>query len=52
MVARMMYIDPSAGSIILQVLAAGVVGGALTAKRWWGALKDRARSAMSRLRRG
>ena len=28
--ARMLYVDPSAGSILLQVAFAAVVGGALT----------------------
>ena len=34
------YIDPLSGSIILQVIAAGLFGGLLTIKRFW--LKVRA----------
>jgi hypothetical protein len=40
-----MYIDPQAGSILFQVIVAGVLGTAFTAKRWWanvaGALRTR-----------
>ena len=39
------YIDPLSGSIILQVLAAGLFAGLLTIKRFW----LRVRSAFSRL---
>lgn len=35
----MLYVDPAAGSIVLQVAFAAIVGGALTAKRWWGAVR-------------
>ncbi len=34
----MVYVDPAAGSIVLQVAFAAIVGGALTAKRWWAAM--------------
>jgi hypothetical protein len=44
-----MYVDPSAGSIILQVAFAGVVGGMLVAKRWWSALGRLVRSGIDRL---
>jgi hypothetical protein len=30
-----MYVDPQAGSIIFQVLVAGLLGAAFTVKRWW-----------------
>ena len=30
-----MYIDPQAGSILFQVVVAGLLGAAFTAKRWW-----------------
>jgi hypothetical protein len=30
-----MYIDPQAGSIIFQVIVAGLLGAAFTVKRWW-----------------
>jgi hypothetical protein len=46
----MAYIDPSAGSMILQVLFAAVVGGALTAKRWWGSVTRSVRGGLNRLR--
>ncbi len=29
------YVDPTSGSIILQVVAAGVLGAVLTVKQWW-----------------
>jgi hypothetical protein len=40
------YIDPLSGSIILQVIAAGVFAGLLTVKRFW----FRVRAAFGRLR--
>jgi hypothetical protein len=46
----MAYIDPSAGSMILQVALAAMVGGALTAKRWWGGLTRAVRGSLNRLR--
>ena len=46
----MLYIDPSAGSMVLQVLLAAAVGGALTAKRWWGNLTRSIRGGLNRLR--
>ena len=48
----MLYIDPAAGSIILQVAFAAVLGGALTANRWWGTLKRAARAGLNRFRPG
>lgn len=30
-----MYVDPQAGSILFQVIVAGVLGAAFTVKRWW-----------------
>jgi len=45
-----LYVDPSAGSILLQVAFAAIVSGVLTVKRWWGSLSQRLRSAVSRLR--
>ena len=44
-----MYIDPSAGSIILQVAVAAAVGGMLTAKRWWGKVKQAFRASLTRI---
>lgn len=46
----MFYVDPSAGSMILQVAFAAVVGGALTAKRWWGSLTRAVRGRLDRFR--
>ena len=46
----MLYVDPSAGSILLQVAFAVVVGGALTVKRWWWSLTHLVRSGMNRVR--
>lgn len=31
----MAYIDPTAGSMVLQIVAAGVLTAMFTAKRWW-----------------
>lgn len=33
------YLDPVSGSIILQVIAAGVFAGAMTTKRFWARVK-------------
>jgi hypothetical protein len=33
------YLDPVSGSIILQVIAAGVFAGVMTTKRYWAHLK-------------
>jgi hypothetical protein len=46
----MLYVDPSAGSMILQVALAAMVGGALTARRWWGSLTRAVRGGLSRFR--
>jgi hypothetical protein len=46
----MLYVDPSAGSVILQVAFAAMVGGALTAKRWWSSLTRTVRAGMNRIR--
>jgi hypothetical protein len=46
----MLYVDPAAGSIVLQVAFAAIVGGALTARRWWGTAKAAVGSAMKRMR--
>jgi hypothetical protein len=35
-----MYLDPSSGSFILQVLIAGLLGGLLTIKLFWGRIKS------------
>jgi hypothetical protein len=46
----MLYVDPAAGSIVLQVAFAAIVGGALTAKRWWASFKQRLSTAAKRVR--
>jgi hypothetical protein len=46
----MLYVDPAAGSIILQVTFAALLGGALTAKRWWGSVREAVRTRLNRLR--
>lgn len=39
-----MYIDPSVGSIVLQVALASVLGALVTARRWWGSVTQRIRA--------
>ena len=34
------YIDPLSGSIILQVVAAGILGATITVKRFWSNIRD------------
>jgi len=46
----MLYVDPAAGSIVLQVAFAAIVGGALTAKRWWATAKQKLETAAKRIR--
>jgi hypothetical protein len=29
------YVDPTSGSLVLQIVAAGVLGAVLTIKQWW-----------------
>ncbi|MCI0410666.1 MAG: hypothetical protein L0191_19260 [Acidobacteria bacterium] len=47
----MPYVDPGAGSIILQVLAAGVLGSLFVMKRWWATVASKVRAGLDRLRR-
>jgi hypothetical protein len=47
----MLYVDPSAGSIVLQAAVAAVFGGVLFAGRWWGAFTRGVRAGFGRLRR-
>jgi hypothetical protein len=47
---RMLYVDPAAGSIALQLAFAAIVGGAITAKRWWGAVKRGLQAAVKHIR--
>jgi len=43
----MLYVDPTAGSVILQVTFAAILGGVLTAKRWWGTLRRGVQAGLS-----
>ena len=45
------YIDPSAGSIVLQLVAGVVLGGLLTMKGWWGRLGQRVRLVWAKILR-
>lgn len=46
----MLYVDPAAGSILLQVAFAAVIGGAITAKRWWGSMRRAVAAVAKRVR--
>jgi hypothetical protein len=43
------YIDPLSGSIVFQVLVAGVLGALLTIRRWWGSLVRLVRALLARM---
>jgi hypothetical protein len=43
------YVDPVSGSMIFQILAAGVIGAAFTAKRWWRGVASWMRALISRV---
>jgi hypothetical protein len=43
------YIDPASGSIVFQVLVAGVLGALLTMRRWWANIFRMARALLSRV---
>jgi hypothetical protein len=45
------YVDPSTGSILLQVLVAGALGAAFTVRQWWGRLATAARQLRERVTR-
>jgi hypothetical protein len=45
------YVDPSTGSIVIQVLVAGALGVAFTAKQWWKRLATAARELRQRVTR-
>ncbi len=46
----MLYVDPAAGSILLQVAFAAVLGGVLTVKRWWTTVRDAIETTVKRMR--
>ena len=45
------YIDPISGSIILQVLAAGILAATFTLKRFWAQVRTAARRVWGQVRR-
>ena len=45
------YIDPTAGSVVFQAIAAGVLAGAFTIKLWWNGLRNSTRGLWARLTR-
>jgi uncharacterized membrane protein YoaK (UPF0700 family) len=45
------YVDPSTGSILLQVLVAGALGAAFTVKQWWQRVATAARQLRARVTR-
>lgn len=47
----MAYIDPLSGSVLLQVIAAGVLGALFTTKSFLAKVRGAARAAWSRLSR-
>ena len=44
------YIDPSYGSLVLQVIIATIVGGLVTIKLWWGGAIDKLTGLFGRRR--
>jgi hypothetical protein len=47
----MAYVDPTSGSVMLQIAAAGALTALFTARTWWDRVKHLARSGWERLRR-
>jgi hypothetical protein len=45
------YVDPSSGSIMIQVLVAGALGAAFTVKQWWGRATAAAKQLRNRVTR-
>jgi hypothetical protein len=45
------YVDPATGSIVIQVLVAGALGAAFTAKQWWKRAAAAARELRERVTR-
>jgi hypothetical protein len=46
----MLYVDPAAGSIVLQVAFAAVLGGVVTVRRWWSTLRSAIETTVKRMR--
>jgi hypothetical protein len=42
------YVDPTSGSIVLQVALAGILGAIVTIKQWWGKARETFRSLFRR----
>jgi hypothetical protein len=45
------YVDPVPGSMIFQIVAAGLLGAALITKHWWGRAVASARALVARVGR-
>lgn len=45
------YVDPTAGSVIFQAIAAAALAGAFTIRLWWNGLRSSARGLWTRLTR-
>jgi hypothetical protein len=45
------YVDPATGSIVIQILVAGVLGALFTMKQWWGRVATAARQLLDRATR-
>jgi protein-S-isoprenylcysteine O-methyltransferase Ste14 len=43
------YIDPLSGSIVFQVIIAGVLGALLTVRRWWASVVRLVRGLLARV---
>jgi hypothetical protein len=46
-----MYVDPQAGSILFQVIVAGLLGAAFTVRRWWSQVSGAAQALFARFAR-
>lgn len=44
------YIDPSAGSFVIQIAAGVLLGGLLTVRGWWSSIGHRTKSVWHRIR--
>jgi hypothetical protein len=43
------YIDPLSGSIVFQIIIAGVLGALLTVRRWWASMARLVRGLLARV---
>jgi hypothetical protein len=44
------YVDPAAGSLAIQIAAAVILGGLVTARRWWISIGDAAKQIWRKIR--